>query len=60
MNDEARRIYCKQHKVGSYMYCKQGTTMIKKQNIYQEDLQEIHKKGKKVNMEESVVKVVKY
>ena len=42
------------------MYCKQGTTMIKKQNTHQEDLQEIHKKGKKVNMEESVVQVVKY
>ena len=55
MNDEVRQIYCKQHKVGSYMYCKQSTTMFKKQNIYQEDLQEINKKGKKVNMEESVV-----
>lgn len=55
MNDEVRQIHCKQHKVGSYMYCKQSPTMIKKQNIYQEDLQEIHKKGKKVNMEESVV-----
>ena len=37
------------------MYCKQGTTMIKKQNTYQEDLYEIHKKDKKVIMEEIVV-----